>query len=67
MALKRILVPYERSKPSNRALEMATELIKLSEKMEITIMHVIPEIPIPPMFERPTLSKKAGDVVTITA
>lgn len=67
MVLKRILVPYDGSDPSNRALEKAIELTELSDKMEITIMHVIPEIPVPPMFERPVLSKKTGDFVTMSA
>lgn len=67
MALKRTLVPYDGSEPSKRALEKAVELAKLTEKMQLVLLQVIPEIPVPPMSEKPIRSMKTVIFVTMSA
>jgi nucleotide-binding universal stress UspA family protein len=47
---KKILVPYDSSKPSDRALESAIMLAKLSKDSEIVILNVIHEVSLPPFF-----------------
>jgi nucleotide-binding universal stress UspA family protein len=40
MTFKKILVPYDGSDMSNKALEMAVEISKLSAGSQITAIHV---------------------------
>ncbi len=65
MSFKRILVPHDGSKPSEKALEKAIELSKMSKDSHIIILHVIPELVIPPMIDRPMRSYKTGEVITL--
>lgn len=67
MAMNMILVPYDGSEPSKRALEKAIELAKLTEKIQLVLLQVIPEIPVPPVSEKPIRSMKTGDFVTMSA
>jgi nucleotide-binding universal stress UspA family protein len=74
----KILVPYDSSAASNKALSNAFEIAKMSEESErirkhggvinIIFLHVIPEIPVPPSFigsPLRRLSEKTGERITI--
>ena len=78
MVFYKILVPYDSSAASNKALSHAFEIAKMSEKSErirkhrsvinIILLHVIPEIPVPPAFigsPLRRLSEKTGERITI--
>lgn len=59
MVYKKILVPYDISKPADKALEHAQLLAKASpDETEVIILHVIPEIPIYPVVEHAIKSRK---------
>lgn len=45
MQYRRILVPYDASKMSEKALKRATEIAKINQSV-IFIIHVIPEVPV---------------------
>jgi nucleotide-binding universal stress UspA family protein len=62
---KKILVPFDTSKPANNAAHHATQLAKSSaEKCEIILVHVVPNIPASPMLlDRPMRSKKGETVM----
>jgi nucleotide-binding universal stress UspA family protein len=56
---KKILVPYDTSKPSDGALEHAIKIAKAGpDATVIIILHVIPEIPIYPVVEHAVRSRK---------
>lgn len=78
MVFHKILVPYDSSAASNKALSNAFEIAKMSEESErirkrrgiisIILLHVIPEIPVPPTYigsPLRRLSKKTGESITI--
>jgi nucleotide-binding universal stress UspA family protein len=52
---KKILVPYDGSKPSENAVKQAIELANdFSGHIEIILLHVVQEVVFPPaMFESP--------------
>jgi len=57
MEPRKILVPYDGSKQSDKALKKAVELVELIKKggtkIEINMLHVVPEIYAPPtLFDR---------------
>ncbi len=53
MLFKRILVPYDDdSKPSKDALEKAIDLARVSDRTKLFILHVVPHVPLPPLFNR---------------
>lgn len=59
MAYKKILVPYDVSKPAENALRQAIRLKKASpDESEVILLHVIPEIPIYPVIEHAIRSRK---------
>lgn len=59
MIYRKILVPYDISKPADSALEQAINIAKASpNETTIIILHVIPEIPIFPVIEHAVRSKK---------
>jgi nucleotide-binding universal stress UspA family protein len=62
---KKILVPYDTSKPAASAARYAAQLAKSSEaNCEITLVHVIPSIPASPiLLDRPLRSKKGETVM----
>jgi nucleotide-binding universal stress UspA family protein len=63
MVYKKILVPYDISKPADNALEHAIKLEKVSSnETEIILLHVIPEIPIYPVIEQAIRSRKDSRV-----
>ena len=78
MVFHRILVPYDSSAASDKALSNALEIAKMSREYErihkhgvainIMLLHVIPEIPVPPAFigsPLRRLSEKTGERITI--
>lgn len=77
MTFKKILVPYDSSKASNKALSNAVKIAKISAEsgmvhkhdhvITIILLHVIPEIPLPPSFggiPSRVLSEKRGERIT---
>jgi nucleotide-binding universal stress UspA family protein len=64
MLFKKILVPYDNSRPSQDALEKAIELTKLMDRSRLYILHVVPELPLPYLFDRP-VRNKAGERTTM--
>jgi nucleotide-binding universal stress UspA family protein len=78
MLFKKILVPYDGSKPSDHALEQAIELAKLvksnnnkdttndNNDVHVILLYVCQEIIVPAMIERPMRSPKTGEVTTVS-
>ena len=66
MGFRRILVPHDGSKPSDKAIDSAIELAKMSKDSHIILLHVIPELQIPRVLERPIRSHKTGETTTTT-
>jgi nucleotide-binding universal stress UspA family protein len=67
-SIKKILVPYDGSKPSENAIKQAAELANsFSNHSEIILLNVVQEVVLPPvMFESPRFrSKITGDEITI--
>jgi len=72
----KILVPIDGSKPADKALDHAINLIKsLSNnnndnnnniEIQLIILFVIPEFPVPLGFEKPMRSLKSGETVSLS-
>jgi nucleotide-binding universal stress UspA family protein len=60
-----ILVPYDGSDMSDKALDKAVEIAKLVNNSKIIIIHVIPEIPTP-IFLKEIRSSKTGARITFS-
>jgi nucleotide-binding universal stress UspA family protein len=69
MIFKRILVPYEESRPSKEALDKAIELAKAAEsgksRAKLIILHVVPDVHVPPLFNR-AIRTKDGKPMTMS-
>ena len=65
MVFKTILVPYDGSVMSDKALDKAVELANTIKESRIMIIHVVPEIPTP-IFSRVIRSPKTGEVITFS-
>ena len=65
MVFKTILVPYDGSDMSDKALDKAVEIAKLVNNSKIIIIHVIPEIPTP-IFLKEIRSSKTGERITFS-
>jgi len=68
---RKILVPIDGSKPADKALDHATNLVKSisvssDSKTELTILYVIPDLPVPLGFEKPMRSFKTGKVISFS-
>lgn len=63
---KKILVPYDGSKPSENAIKQAVALASnFSGHSEIILLNIVQEVALPPMFESPKFrSKITGDEIT---
>ena len=59
MIFKTILIPYDGSKISDKALDHTIEIARLIKDSQIIIIHVIPEIPTP-IFSKEIRSPKTG-------
>lgn len=67
MPFKKILVLHDGSVQSDRALEKAIELGMLTlEGIEVILLHLVPQIPIPTKFDRPIRSPKNDQIITLT-
>jgi nucleotide-binding universal stress UspA family protein len=70
----KILVPIDGSKPADKALDHAIDLVKsISSEdksknigTQLTILFVIPELPVPLGFEKPMRSPKSGERVSLS-
>ncbi len=65
MVFKTILVPYDGSAMSDKALDIAIEIAKLVKGSKIIIIHIIPEIPTP-IFSKEIRSPKTGVRITFS-
>ena len=67
MSFQKILVPYDGSKFSDKALENAIGIAKMSgQNTELILLHITPSIPIPLTFERPVYYAKTGKSIPLT-
>lgn len=60
----KILVPYDDSEPSNKALDHAVNIAKLSDESEVILLYVIAEFLTYHFIERPARSIKTGEKIT---
>jgi nucleotide-binding universal stress UspA family protein len=59
LVYRKILVPYDISKPADKALEHALRLAGTSpDETEVIVLHIIPEIPIYSVVEHAIRSRK---------
>ena len=63
---KKILVPYDDSEPSNKALDHAAAIAKMSGGSEVILLYVIAEFPTYHFIERPARSIKTGEKITLS-
>ena len=64
---QKILVPYDGSKPSYRALDHAVSISKLTGgKTEVILLHVIAEYPVSTYAKRPVCSINTGQITTLS-
>jgi nucleotide-binding universal stress UspA family protein len=67
LLFQKILVPYDGSKFSDKALENAVGIAKLSgSSTQVVLLHITPHIPIPLTFERPVYYAKTGKSIPLT-
>lgn len=68
MTFRKILVPYDGSKPSEAALKHAVSLVKLAKAGKLILLNIVQEIPVPPMmFESRMRSTKTGEETSVAA
>lgn len=63
---KKILVPYDDSEPSNKALDHAAAIAKMSGGSEVILLYIIAEFPTYHFIERPARSIKTGEKITLS-
>jgi nucleotide-binding universal stress UspA family protein len=63
---KKILVPYHDSEPSNKALDHAVDIAKMSDESDVILFYVIAEFPTYHFIERPTRSIKTDEKITLS-
>ena len=63
---RKLLVPYDDSEPSNKALDHAVNIAKMSGQSEVILLHVIAEYPSYHFIERPARSIKTGEKTTLS-
>lgn len=63
---KKILVPYDDSGPSNKTLDHAVNIAKVSGESEVILLYVIAEYPTYHFIERPARSIKTGEKITLS-
>jgi nucleotide-binding universal stress UspA family protein len=67
LSSQKILVPYDGSGFSDKALENAVGIAKMSgSNTQVILLHITPHIPVPLTFERPVYSAKTGKSVPLT-
>lgn len=63
---KKILVPYDDSEPSNKALDHAVNIANMSGESEVILLYVVADFPTYHFIERPARSIKTGEKVTLS-
>lgn len=65
---KKILVPYDGSKPANNALDHAVNIAKSAgrDRPDVILLHVIAEFPSYHFIDRPARSIKTGEKVMLS-
>jgi len=65
---QKILVPYDGSSPSDKALDHAINIAKTAggNNAKVILLHIIAEYPVSPYLERPARSPKTGEKTTLT-
>jgi nucleotide-binding universal stress UspA family protein len=67
LLFQKILVPYDGSKFSDKAIENAIGIAKMSgQNTQLILLHITPHIPIPLTFERPVYYAKTGKSIPLT-
>jgi nucleotide-binding universal stress UspA family protein len=67
LSFQKILVPYDGSKFSDKALENAIGIARMSgSNTQVILLHITPHIPIPLTFERPVYYAKTGKSIPLT-
>ncbi|AFU60312.1 putative universal stress protein A [Candidatus Nitrososphaera gargensis Ga9.2] len=67
MVFKKILVPYDESAYSKRALEIAAQYADEVKNTQIIVLHVVPVLPVPAMYLGTARSTKTGETTTMAA
>jgi nucleotide-binding universal stress UspA family protein len=68
VTFRKILVPYDGSKPSEAALKHAVSLAKLAKTGKLVVLNVVQEMPLPPMmFESRMRSTRTGEETSVAA
>jgi nucleotide-binding universal stress UspA family protein len=73
MTYNKILVPYDNSKPSKKAIDHAIKIARMSSisptannTVTVTLLYVVPDLPVPFTFGIGRFkSKKTGDMITL--
>lgn len=64
---RKIIVPYDGSAPSSKAVDHAVQIAKLtSGGSEVILLHVIAELPTHHLIERPARSIRTGEKITLS-
>ena len=63
---EKILVPYDNSEPSNKALEHAANIANMSGGSEVILLYVIAEFPTYHFIDRPARSIKTGEKIMLS-
>ena len=64
---RKIIVPYDGSEPSNKAVDHAVQIAKLTGlKSDVILLHVIEEFPTYHFIERPARSIRTGEKITLS-
>lgn len=66
---QKILVPYDNSKPADKALDHAINIAKLvggKDKSEVILLHVIEEYQVSPFIDIPVRSPKTGQTIRLS-
>ncbi len=63
---EKILVAYDDSEPSNKALDDAVNIAKMSDESDVILFYVIAEFPTYHFIEQPTRSIKTGEKITLS-
>jgi nucleotide-binding universal stress UspA family protein len=63
---KKILIPYDNSEPSDKALDHAVYIAQMSGGSELILLYVIADFPTYHFIERPAHSIKTGEKTTVS-
>jgi nucleotide-binding universal stress UspA family protein len=63
---KKILIPYDNSEPSDKALDHAVNIAQMSGGSELILLYVIADFPTYHFIERPAHSITTGEKTTVS-